>query len=566
MSSRRSRMGLVSVLALLVGTGLATGQTPPTPSAVMPVRTAPVPAGTPGLEPAGSLLDRQPAQPIDLNTALRLAGVQNPDLNLARQRVLEAVALRQFAAVQFLPTLNGGASYDNHTGNLQQSNGNILSVNRQAVNVGAGTFAKAAGPPAIPGLVLTGNIGTAVFLYLAARQEVQKRGFDSAAERNQVFLQVCLAYSELTRAEGKYAIALQIRDKAAEVARITSEYARTGQGREADARRAQTFLARRKAEVHAAEGDILARSSYLCRLLNLDPSVRLRPAEAVAVPWSIVPEPIPLPELVATAILRRPELAARRAAIRQGLLALEGAKLLPFSPTILLAFSGTGFGGGSNLVNPVFGNFAPRSDFDTFAFWSLLNMGAGNAALIKIAKAKLGVAQYQELAVLDRVRDEVAEAYAGVHARFAQIGDQEEAVRSGFQGYDLDLERIRQAVPQPGLSVARPIEVLNSLKLLGESLNDYLDAIVDYNRSHFQLYVALGQPPADYLARPVPTGGVALADGSNPRAASMPASADAAPAPPPVPSAGPSPFQPVPPPSAPAPGASLLPIVPEGPR
>jgi hypothetical protein len=34
-------------------------------------------------------------RPIDLNTALRLAGVQNPDLLLARQRVVEAVALRQ---------------------------------------------------------------------------------------------------------------------------------------------------------------------------------------------------------------------------------------------------------------------------------------------------------------------------------------------------------------------------------------------------------------------------------------------------------------------------------------
>ena len=33
----------------------------------------------------------------------------------------------------------------------------------------------------------------------------------------------------------------------------------------------------------------------------------------------------------------------------------------------------------------------------------------------------------------------------------------------------------------------------------------YLDAIVDYNRGQFELYVALGQPPANVLARPVPT-------------------------------------------------------------
>ena len=57
---------------------------------------------------------------------------------IARQRVVEAAALRQLAAAQFLPSLNLGTNYDSHTGNLQQSNGNILSVNRSAVYVGAG--------------------------------------------------------------------------------------------------------------------------------------------------------------------------------------------------------------------------------------------------------------------------------------------------------------------------------------------------------------------------------------------------------------------------------------------
>ncbi len=508
---------LRTLWGLLILAAVADGQTAPSPALPDPIPDATAPASTPA-PPSGPTPDPRASgtilaadvRPIDLNTALRLAGVQNPELLLARQRVVEAVALRQFAAVQILPTLNGGASYDNHTGNLQQSNGNILSVNRESVYVGAGTYPTAAGTVSIPGLLLTGNIAQGVFLYLGARQEVRQRQFTSLAEQNQVLLRVSLAYCELTRAEGRRAIALQMRDEAAEVARITAEYARAGQGREADARRAATFLARRQAEVRQAEGEILMASSRLCRLLNLDPSIRLHPTDAVVVPLSIVPEPIPMPELIAMALLRRPELAARRVAIQQALLALDGARVLPFSPTILVGFSGGGFGGGSNLVNPVFGNFASRSDFDAFAYWSLLNMGAGNAALIRLAKARLQTTRFQELAVLDQIRDEVAEAYAGVHARFAQIGDNEEAVRSGMRGFRLDLERIRQAVPEPGRAVARPIEVLDSLRLLNDSLNDYLDAIVDYNRAHFELYVALGQPPAAALARPVPTGGVAL--------------------------------------------------------
>ena len=46
--------------------------------------------------------------------------------------------------------------------------------------------------------------------------------------------------------------------------------------------------------------------------------------------------------------------------------------------------------------------------------------------------------------------------------------------------------------------------MLDSLRLLGRGLYAYLDAIIDYNRAQFELYVALGQPPADCLARPVP--------------------------------------------------------------
>jgi outer membrane protein TolC len=444
------------------------------------------------------------AQPIDLNTALRLAGVQNPELLLARQRVVESAALRMLAAAQILPTLNGGMNYDTHTGVLQQSNGNILSINRSAVYVGAGANAVAAGTVSIPGVVLTGNIAEGVYGFLTARQVVRQREFATLAIRNQTFLQVALAYSELTRAEGRRAVEVQAREQAREVARLTSEYAAAGEGRLADANRAATELARREANIQLAESEILAASARLCQLLNLDPSIRLHPTDALVVPMPIVPDPMPVAELIAIALLRRPELGERRAAIRESLLALEGAKVLPFSPTILVGFSAGGFGGGSNLVRPVFGGFAGRQDFDAMTYWTIRNLGVGNVALIRLADAHLQSVRFQELAVLNQVRAEVAEAYARTHARFNQIGTAERAVRSGSDAYTEDLERIRLRAERDVL----PIELLNSFRLLSQARSDYLNAIVDYNEAQFALYVAMGQPPADALAHPVPTEGV----------------------------------------------------------
>jgi outer membrane protein TolC len=473
-------------------------------------------------------------QPIDLNTALRLAGVQNPQLLIARQRIVEAAALRQLAAAQILPSINLGTSYDAHNGPLQQSNGNILSLNRSSVYVGAGASAIAAGSVNIPGVLLTGNIAVGVYGYLTARQIERQREFASVAVRNQAFLRTALTYCALLRAEGTRAIALQVRDDARQVAKLTGSYAAAGQGRRADANRAATELAKREADFQGAEGAVLTASARLCEVINIDPSIRLHPTDAWVVPAPIVPDPIPVNELIALALLQRPELGERRAAVREALLALDGAKVLPFSPTVWLGFSAGGFGGGSNLVHPVFGSFGGRNDLDVYAYWTLQNFGVGNASLINLARSRAGLSRYQEVAVLDRIRAEVAEAYAQTHARFAQIGTTEAAVRTGTDGFREDFLRVKNTV---GL----PIELLDSMRLLARSRYEYLDAIVDYNEAQFSLYVALGQPPADTLARPVPTAGVASPGQSAPNSrhpgVSRPAT-DAQPAPPPIPRPG----------------------------
>jgi outer membrane protein TolC len=446
-------------------------------------------------------------QPIDLTTALNLAGVQNPDLNVMRTRVVEAAAMRQLAAAYFLPSINPGMNYDSHTGNLQQSDGNILSVNRSAVYVGAGSNAVGSGTVSIPGVYLAENIGLGIFNYLASRQTVRQREFETLAVRNQVFLQVTWAYSELLRAEGRRAAQLQARDEARVIAKLTRDYAIAGQGREADANRAATQLARREAAIQAAEAEILVASASLCRILNLDPSIRLHPTDAFVVPHPLVPGPIPVSELIALALLHRPELAAQNAAIRAALMNLDGAKILPFSPTTIVGFSAGGFGGGSNLVRPIFGGFAGREDLDAMMYWTIQNLGVGNVALIRLADAQLKVNQFQQIEILNRVRADVAEAYARTHARFAQIGTYEEAVRSGYLAYHQDLDRTLFMGGDRPRDVL-PIELLNSFDLLANARVEYVDAIVDYNRAQFAMYVALGQPPANALAHTVPIEGV----------------------------------------------------------
>jgi outer membrane protein TolC len=217
-----------------------------------------------------------------------------------------------------------------------------------------------------------------------------------------------------------------------------------------------------------------------------------------------VPEPIPVPELITIALTQRPELRERQAAIRAALLELQNAKVLPFSPNVILGYSAGGFGGGSDLategtpMQPRFTNLKDRQDFDVVVFWSLRNLGVGNAAMIRLAQSNVRQNEFRNVEVLDRVRAEVVLAYARTHVRYAQIETNERAVQASSKAYEQDYERTKNG---QGL----PIEVLDSLRLLSRSRYSYLDAIIDYNRAHFDLYVALGQPPANTLARPVPS-------------------------------------------------------------
>ena len=192
--------------------------------------------------------------------------------------------VRQLAAVQILPSINIGMNYDSHTGVLQQSNGNMLSVNRSAVYVGAGSNAVAAGTVAHPrrrpdrehrdgGLRLPD---------LPASRHPARVRHPGGPEPGVPSDDPGLLRAAPRR--GQRAIAMQVRDEAREVAELTTAYAKAGQGRKADANRGATELAEREAQFQAAEGAVLVASARLCQVINVDPSIRLHPTDAWVVP------------------------------------------------------------------------------------------------------------------------------------------------------------------------------------------------------------------------------------------------------------------------------------------
>lgn len=465
----------------------------PNPSSAVPSPVA-LPAVT-ALQPGQSAEAMAPSIPepaatyaIDLPTALRLADDQNPVIAEARVAIMAALAEQLASYSLLLPSLNAGPTYHAHTGNLLRSTGQVLNVSSQSLYVGAGARAVAAETVNIPGVNIYSALTDAIYRPLAARQAVAGARFNAAATANEVLLEVSRRYLELIGAGATLQAWRESAAEADDIARLVAAYFATGQGRKADADRAETERRLFQARIQHAEELVAVASARLSERLNLDAAVRLEPPQGQLQPLTLIDLSVPTEELIRAAIRQRPDLAARQADVNQAEFRHKRELSRPFLPTVWIGYSGGYFGGGSNIVTPSLGNFGGREDFDARLFWTLLNGGFGNVALQRQQRAEVNEAIAARVRVLNRMREEVASARAGAMAQIRMVETARAEVASAEDGYREDRIRLRE-------SVSRPIETLNSLLLLAEARVNLIEAITRANQAQFALYVALGTPP-----------------------------------------------------------------------
>src|SRR5438046_2803060 len=69
---------------------------------------------------------------IDRPTVLRLAHAQHLDIKMAREKLAEAQADNESATLKFFPWLTAGIAYRRHDGQIQNTEGDILTVSKQS--------------------------------------------------------------------------------------------------------------------------------------------------------------------------------------------------------------------------------------------------------------------------------------------------------------------------------------------------------------------------------------------------------------------------------------------------
>jgi outer membrane protein TolC len=460
------------------------------------------------------------SQPIDLRSALRLATTSNLDIAQARAVLDQARAVRQRANSRVLPNVTGGATYVDHNGRIQKADGNILNVNRSSLSVGATE-------------ALSFDVADAIFLPLAARQAEQATRAATVRVTNDTLLAIADTYLAMLRAQRRLErvnlTLLFLTDDKPSPSRAGSkglyplvrDVVEAG-GKDAlrsDLARLKVEILRRTEERAAIVQELQVASVELARLLRLDPRIQFGTLEDR---WAVVPMPgldwlqEEVEILIDFAIRNRPEIAENLALVRFSRERERGAHYRPFLPQVQMTYFAGGFGGGplrdprtkvtQALNGPIdtpvsstgdIGRFGHRSDLGVSLGWQLQGLGLGNIAELREARAVQTQAEIRLVTTLERVQAQVVQTRASLtqHNERLWIAWDAIADKDGkptgpvFESVRLNFERIRGGE-------GRPLEALDSIRGLNDTLEAYANGLSDYDRTRFRLLVALGVPTA----------------------------------------------------------------------
>jgi outer membrane protein TolC len=426
--------------------------------------------------------------PINLPTALQLAGASPLDIALAAKRLQAADAELQRANVLWLPTVLFGTDYYRQDGTLQDVTGNILNANKSTFMVGFS-----------PNVVFA--VTDAIYAPLAARQAVRARQADLQASKNDALLAVAEAYFQVQQARGEVAGSRETLKRAEELVKRVDKLSEA-LSPPFEKYRTRAELARRQEALETSLERWQLASADLNRLLRLAPSALVEPMEAPHLRVDLIDLKQPVDDMIAVALMNRPELAAQQALVQATLAKLKQEKMRPLVPSVVIRGAATNpagtlaagyFGGG---IDNNLSNFGFRNSIDVQLLWEFQNLGFGNRALIRQREAESQAATIAVFRTQDIIAAEVVQAQAQATRSMNRLKLAEEGLKNAVLTADKGLEGFKQTRNIAGtiVLIVRPQEAVAAVQALDQAYRDYYAAIADSNRAQFRLYRALGKP------------------------------------------------------------------------
>lgn len=408
--------------------------------------------------------------PIDLPTALRLAGAQNLDVKIAQERLREAKANHQSAVSQFFPWVSPGITYRQHDDKIQNVEGNIIDVHKYSY-----------APGATVGVQL--DLGDAMFKALAAKQLAKAADHALEAQRQDTVLAAAQGYFELALAQGAVGVAN-------EAVRISGDYeTQLGSAVEAgiafkgDLLRARVQAERNRLALRQVKEQQRIVAARLAQVLRLDPAVELVPQDSELVPLTLIETNTALDSLVSQTFASRPELKQSQSLTAAARDAKNGAAYGPLIPSLGAQGFWGGLGGGRDGVSDTFGG---QQDYLVGASWRIGPGGLFDFGRVRSTEARLKIAELSS----DKLRDDITRQVVEAFTRWQSLADQLDTAKRALVAAE---EGLRLAQQRKEFAVGVVLETIQAEQDLTRARLDYLKAVAEFNKAQYALSKATGK-------------------------------------------------------------------------
>ncbi len=409
------------------------------------------------------------AEPIDLPTALRLAGANRLDVQIAAQKLEEARGIEQQRVLAFIPTLSVGAGYKNHQGALQDVGGNVFDVSKQSYSLG-GTAS------------VDLNLGEAWYKRLAARQQSAAAASEVDSQRLTALAKAAAGYFELVRAQAVVAVSEEAVHISEDYGKQVSSAVKAGVAFKGDALRVEVQTRRNQLDLEKAKGAAKQASVQLAAILRLDPAVTLHAAEGEPRALKLVSPSTNAGALTAKALAQRPELVRQRAQIAAARHELQAAIKGPWVPSFTAQVFGGGFDGGTGSRTR---GLHDSEDYFVGLSWKIGAGGLFDKGRTRAAEARFKQAELEDAQIKEAIIAEVVSAQEQARALAKEVEAAREGVKAAEENNKLTHERQEFAV---GIV----LETVLAEQELTRARTDYLNAVTASNAAQYLLMKALG--------------------------------------------------------------------------
>jgi outer membrane protein TolC len=422
---------------------------------------------------AGALHAADPASgTIDLPTALRLAGANNLDVQIAREKVNEARAASDSARARYFPWITPSIVVRRHDENIQAVNGPILDADKQSLAAGIAFNAQL-------------DLGETYYQNLVAKQVVRSNEAALAGRQREATYRAAAGYFELMRARAAVIAAeeaARITGRHAEQIGVTAEAGLTFAG---DAARVRAARERAELTLTRMRNEQRIAAVRLAEILRLDPAVDLAPPDGDLAPLTLATAGDDLAALVAQALAKRPELDEAAARLEAARVSRRASTHGPMIPTLGAQVSLGGLGGGP-------GSASFTRDFDVSNDYSFgVSWRVGPGGLLDRNRQRETASRERQVELeREKIQESIRRQVVEQHARLRSLATQIDLARKTLEATDQTARLSRQR-RETGVSAV--LEDLLAEDELARARRDYLATVAEYNLAQYALRYATGE-------------------------------------------------------------------------